>query len=247
MKIYDTLIVGSGYFATGYAAANGDAIICEEHQICDTGFYLPLRSFRYAPYTPKTEEGVRLFEIFNSVGLFSESEQNTNGFEAALCQYILEKKVNILLKCRVISTERTDSGVYDVTVQTNEGLSHIFARKILSTVPDVQSRRLTVLFVSDNIENDKARLLSAFSGAKIESAFYKGRYALHIDAPKIDENRVKLAVYEKWRELDTGAKILYIAPVFYDEECKRETCDFSYENPVAAFETGYLHAEGVEK
>ena len=133
MKLYKNLIIGSGYFSIGYAAACPDTVVCEEHQICDTSFYLPLRTFRYKPYSPKTEEGARLLSIFNSLSLFGENEQNANGFEFALCKYVSHNQLNILLKCRVIRTERREDGIYDVTVQTNEGLTHLFAEKITDT------------------------------------------------------------------------------------------------------------------
>ena len=36
MKTYDTLLLGSGFFSVGYAAARGGCLIAEEEQICDT-------------------------------------------------------------------------------------------------------------------------------------------------------------------------------------------------------------------
>lgn len=247
MKIYNTLIIGCSYFSVGYAAAHPGAVICEEHQICDTGFYLPLRSFRYKPYSPKCEESERLFRIFDSLSLFRGDEQNTNGFEFALCKYISEKGIEVMLKCRVISVRRRQDGIYEVTVQTNEGLTHLFAQRIIDTSGRQGERRFTVLFVCDDIGGVRDRLLHAFCGAEIESAFYKGRYALHIPACDTDENRIKLEVYERWRALDIDAKILYMSPVFYGDGSESETCDAHYVNPVEAFEAGYFYErEGEE-
>ena len=243
MNVYQTLIIGSSYFSIGYATACSNAVICEEHQICDTGFYLPLRSFRYQPYTPKTEEGKRLLRAFDSLSLFGETEQNTNGFEFALCKYLSEKDMNLLLKCRVIRKAPRQDSLYDVTVQTNEGLSHLFAKKILDVTPRSSEKYYTVLFVCDNVETVKEKLLSAYSGAQIESAFYPRRYALHIRARDTDENRIKLEIYEKWRSLDIDAKILYMAPVFYGAKESDPLCDGFYENPIEAFEAGYFYAK----
>ena len=246
MKIYKTLIIGCSYFSVGYAAAHPDTVICEEHQICDTGFYLPLRSFRYKPYAPKCEEGKRLSRIFDSLSLFRGDEQNVNGFELALCKYIAESEIDVMLKCRVISVLQRQDGIYDVTVQTNEGLSHLFAESVIDTSGRRGERRFTVLFVCDDIGSVRESLLHAFCGAEIESAFYKGRYALHIPVGDTDENRIKLEVYERWRALDTDAKILYMAPVFYGDGKGSKTCDAHYVNPVEAFEAGYFY-EGRAK
>ena len=243
MNVYNTLIIGSGYFSIGYAACCTSTVICEEHQICDTSFYLPQRSFRHHRYSPKTEEGTRLLSIFNSLDLFRESAQNTNGFEFALCKYVLEKRLDILLKCRVIGIERRSDGIYDVTVHTNEGLTHLFAEKILDMTNRSKKKYFTVLFVCGDVEKAKRELLSVYSDAKIEPAFYPGRYALHIPAHNSDENRIKLEIYERWRSLNTDAKILYMAPVFYGEANKDMLSDYNYDNPIEAFEMVYFYAK----
>ena len=244
MRIYDTLIVGSGYFATGCAMARGNSVICEEHQVCDTGFYLPLRSFHYHPYTPKTREGDRLLEIFRGLSLFSETEQNTQAFEIALCQYLLETKQEVLLKCRVIDRKRREDGVFDATVQTNEGLTHLFAREVLDTVGVPSSKQLTVLFTSELFSEDSEKLLAAFAGAGIEPAFYPNRYALHLPvAEGLDENQIKVEIYRTWKRLDISAKILYMAPVFFGERMGGGLCDRDYDNPIEAFEAGYRYGK----
>ena len=243
MEVYNTLIIGSGYFSVGYAAACPGTVICEEQQICDTGFYLPLRSFGYRHYVPKTEEGQRLLRAFSSLSLFGQEQQNTNGFEFAFCKYLAERPVQLLLKCRVIYVNRRPDGVYDVTVQTNEGLTHLLAREILDTRDRAVAPYITVLFVCRSIDTVRERLCGAFDGAHVEPAFYAGRYALHIPAHVTDENRIKLAIYEKWRALDVDAKILYMAPVRYGTAGPEPTCDGYYENPIEAFEAGYLYGK----
>ena len=184
---------------------------------------------------------------FESLSLFREDEQNTNGFEFALCKYVVEKHLNLLLKCRVIHIKQLPNHTYDVTVHTNEGLTHLFAKNLLDTTNHSNENRFTVLFVCDDVEKVKGKLLSAYSGAKIESAFYPGRYALHISVRNTDENRIKLEIYQKWRELDVDARILYMAPVFYKETCESKVCDDYYENPIEAFEAGYFYAKENDK
>lgn len=237
MHIYDTLIKGCGYAPLGYATSNKNTIICEERQVCDTNFYFPLNSFTYTPYTPETAEGKKLKNIFDELSLFSEKYQNTNGFECAICRYIVENPADILLKCRVIKAEKND-GIYDVTIQTNEGLSHIYTRQITDCTSTPKEKVITVLFDTDNIEDTKKYLSAEFEGAVIEKAFYENRYAIHINATEYDENTAKVYIYNKWP--DCGATIVYIAPVFSSEENpKNILCDANYKNPVEAFEKGY--------
>lgn len=247
MNIYDTLIIGSGYASIGYATACPNTVICEEHQICDTGFYLPMRSFCYKPYAPQTEAGIQLFHCFSSLSLFREDQQNTNGFEFAICKYVAEKQLNLLLKCRVVCIEQQENGIFDVTVHSNEGLTHLFAKKILDTTNQSGKRYFSVVFVCDRIDAVREQLLSAFDCAQVEPAFYPNRYALHILAHNTDENRIKLETYEKWRALDVDAKILHMAPVFYGEANAKQLCDCNYENPIQAFESGYFYAKESSK
>ena len=243
MNIYDTLIVGCGYSSVGYSTANKNTIICEEHQVCDTNFYLPLNTFSYTPYTPKTTEGKKLQKAFDDLSIFSGEFQNTNGFECAFCNYLVENPTNILLKCRVIKVEK-NNGVYDVTIQTNEGLSHLHTRQIIDCTNASKQKVITVLFTSFDIEATQKALLSAFNGAVIEKAFYENRYAIHISVGDEDENTAKLYIYNKWCKLDTDSKIIYIAPVFSREENTTNIlCDANYQNPIEAFEKGYSYGK----
>jgi hypothetical protein len=243
MKIYDTLIVGSGYGAVGYALARENTVICEEHQVCDTSFYLPMRTFCYKPYTPKTKAGADLLDVFNSFSLFKNGVQNTNGFEYAFCKFIYEKDLTILLKCRVIRVCQKPDGIYDVTVQTNEGLTHLFAKQVLDATDCTTPTHYTVLFVCNSIDTVRQSLSSCFEGAQIEPTAYENRYALHFVCADTDENRIKLEVYHKWHPFADNAKILYMAPVFFGEGGTGALCDGRFENPIEAFEAGYLYGK----
>lgn len=244
MEIYDTLIVGCGYGSVGYALANKNTVICEEHQICDTSFYLPMRTFHYTPYAPKTKEGADLQELFDSFSLFKEGVQNANGFEYAFCKFISEKDLTILLKCRVIRMLQKPDGIYDVTVQTNGGLSHLLAKQVLNATDCTEPKQYTVLFVCDCIDPVREQLESCFEGARIEPTAYENRYALHfVVCADTDENRIKLDVYHKWQSHAINAKILYMAPVFYGNGSGGELCDGRFDNPIEAFEAGYLYGK----
>ena len=244
MQIYNALIIGCGYASLGYAAAIGNAVICEEQQICDTGFYFPLRSFKHIPYTTKTEEGAALEAVFDELSLFSSHEQNTNGFECAICKYILKTSTEVLLKSRVVDVKRQSDGIFDVTLSTNEGLIHRFAKEVLRAENISEKKRVTVLFTTKNIERDRALLLSTFRGADIEGAFYKDRFAIHINSQGLDENTVKVWIYNKWKSIATEAKIICIAPIIYgDGVANNPLCDLNYDNPLKAFEAGFFYAK----
>lgn len=245
MNIYDTLIIGSSYSSVGFATAKGNCVICEENQICDTQFYLPLRSFGYVPYAPRTDEGKDLYEIFTELSLFSGDMQNANGFECGLCKYLLKNPCEILLKCRVIDINERD-GIYEAKIQTNGGISHLYAKSILDTRASQENTYHTTLFVCQD-ERELEVLTSAFPDSYIEKAFYSSRYALHVPTNDFDENTIKLHVYEKWNALGIQAKILYMAPTFFGRDKRNGLCDGNYQNPIEAFECGYFYAKGGAK
>ena len=67
MQVYDTLIIGSGYFSVGYAMKNKNAVIVEDHQICDVNFYLPLKGYKYFPFSPSTTQGKKLLNHYKMI------------------------------------------------------------------------------------------------------------------------------------------------------------------------------------
>ena len=233
MQQYDTVIIGSGYSSVGYALARGGCLIVEEGEVADTHFYLPLRSYRYHPYTPKTPEGKQLFAHFEALSLFREGAQNTNGFECALCRFLEKMPVDLLLKARVVRREEGEGGIL-LTLSTNEGLLHVSCRRVIDT-RSTGADYLSVLITAE-CEAD-AVAVSERLGWPMEPAFYEGQY--HLRAPFTeDENAAKLPIHAAL----TGAKgvrLLAIAPVFASAVGGRPLSDDDHLNPIAALEAGW--------
>ena len=245
--IYDTLLIGCGFLSAGYATEKKNTCIVEEHQMCDSAFTLTVPSFCYSPYVPKTIEGERLFEIFRSLSLFSEKQQNTSAFECALSKYLLAEDIRPTLKCRVIEQKKREDGLFEVSVQTNGGLDTLFARKVIDTTPHIVNKQMTVLFVSEDYEDVSGTLSTLFPDSSSECAFYDGRYAVHIPIPdEYDENTAKVYIYKKWNEAGLRAKILYIAPLFYGVVSVDALSDLRFKNPIEAFEYGIAMAKEEE-
>ncbi len=234
MQLYDTVLIGSGYCSVGYAVANGNTLIVEEQEIADTHFYLPLRAFHHTPYTPRTEEGRALDGVFRSLCLFSEDRQNVNGFECALCRYLEERSIPLLLKCRVVHRTEAD-GQTVLTLSTNEGLLTVGCRRVIDT-RSTGPRSLSVL-VCPRGEEELSRI-AELTGSRPTPAFYPGQYLLRLAARGLDENRIKPEVHDLLSGVE-GLRILAIAPVFAAEGVGAPLSDDDYDNPIAAFEAGY--------
>lgn len=251
MHIYDTLIIGSGYASAGYALARENCMICEQNEICDTHFYLPMKQFGYSDYMPMTEQGRELKQIFSDLGLFGEKLQNVNGFESGFCTFLSQKEIDIRLKCRVVDSKCCADGVNRVTLISNSGLETVYAKKILDTCNEALFKRkcLTILVSTEDINNLEAVFQDVFPGSYWEKAFYEGRYALYIPVEETEDvNLLKLMIYQKWKMYGINAKILYIAPVIgmhmgegVNENGSTDSlpCDDMFGNPIEAFEAGF--------
>ena len=237
MKEYDTLLIGAGYSSFGYAAAREGCLVVEEQEIADTHFYLPLRSFLHTPYTPKTAEGRRLAKHFDALSLFAGGRQNANGFEVALCRYLAERPLSLLLKTRVVRTRREGDRTV-VTLIGNGGLSEVSCRRVIDTRAG-SGERLTVLIKADTPAEAKAA--AEKGGFAMSEAFYPGQYALFAPV-KGDLNVAKLRVAEALRGA-AGVRVLAMAQAPSARSERRPLSDDDFENPIAAFEAGYRLGE----
>lgn len=241
MKEYDTLLIGAGYSSFGYAAARGGCLVVEEQEIADTHFYLPLRSYLHSPYTPVTEEGKALAAAFDRFSLFRDGRQNVNGFEVALCRYLTEHPLPLLLKTRMVRQRREGDRTV-VTLIGNGGLTEVACRRVIDTRAGHTHRRLTVLL---SAEASAASAAATAVGWEMTEAFYPGQYALF--APFAEEiNMTKLAAAEALRGIP-GIRILAMAQAAAAADGEgKPLSDDDHENPIAAFEAGYrLGKEGT--
>lgn len=239
MRTCENLIIGSGYAALGMACSLPDALICEESESCDTRFYLTLRSFRTAPYTPVTREGKALREAFGE--LLGADMQDVCGFEPVFCRFALDRRIPILLKTRVLRCCPRPDGWQQVTLLNNAGCETVLTKRVIDTRV-AGDACFTVLFTPAAL----SRVAALFPEGTVEPAFREDRGALHIPLPAdADYNRALEEVCRRWEAGNTGAKLLAFAPRFarsgrYDDGVPR---DESYVNPVAAFEAGLAYGK----
>ena len=242
MKIYETVIIGSGYTSLGYALSKGNSVIIEQGETADVGFYLCLKNYYQGNYTPTTEAGKSLLKLYQSLNLINDNEQNLSGFECGFCEFVYQNGLEILFKARVVEINK-EGDVYKLTLITSGGIDYLYAREILdltSATPDKKS--LTILYHTDTPNQTENDLKNTFNGCTVEKAFYSDRYAVRIPVEiKEDFNDCKIAIFERWKEAEIKAKILYFAPTFAKIYTTPNNAmqDGYYSNPFEAFEYGY--------
>lgn len=242
MHIYDTIIIGSGYMSAGFSVTKGNCIICERTELCDAHFGASLCCNKISDYRPETVEGNRLYKIFDSMKLIKDGFVNINASECALSEYIIEKELEVLLKCRVIDIA-SENGIFSATVITNSGIDKIYAKKVMDFSCEGKDY-LTVQFISNDIENDITLLENEFGKISYEKTFYENRYALFVPSQGLDINTLKLEIYEKWHKSGTKAKILHIPSAMFSKKSGK-VCDDMFDNFFEAFEYGIKEAEKI--
>ena len=237
MKIYDALIIGSCYRALGYALTKGNSVIVEEREMCDTQLCVPIYSFERDKEEPTTELGKSLNSCFEKLSLYKGNMQNTTALEMGFCKLAIDRSAKILLKCRVVSSELSD-GYFDVKTISGEGISHLFARKIIDMRPSGDEKSLALIVTVTN-DGDISELQKAFPDAKIEPAFYSNRYAIHCPALR-GEDRLSAAerVYSAFLECKTDAKLIHVADIL-----TQSSSDVDFGGPIGALEEGIRLAQ----
>lgn len=247
MRVYDNLIIGSGYSSMGYALKKENCIIVEENQCCDPHFYLPLKNFSFCEYTPVTDLGKRLDSVFRKYRLFRNGYMCTNALEAAFCEFVLDENVDILLKSRVVNIEKSD-GYFEVTIISSEGLSTLYAKDVYDTRPSENTKKhITVLAMGEAIDSDVKILSEIFKNGTFEKAFYDDRFAMYLPADNFsDLNEALNYIHDLWLNSGTKSKILYVPPVFATKDKNGNfPKDSAFSNPIEAFEAGVLFQGGL--
>ena len=241
MKVYDTLLIGSGYYAVGYADARGNCLIVEEGQVADTSFYLPMRGFGVSDMHPTTAGGERLLACINEMGLIDRRGLCVNGLESALARHILAIGAPLRLKCRVVR-RRAEGALTALTLQSNEGLCEVYAREVIDTRPPKKNPRQSILLCGGDDRAAAEALLAAFPDATLAPAFYEGRSVMTIPAVGYDENSIKVMIHARFPRV-AGLRLMYIAPAFAADACGAGATDAAYPDPVAAYDAGFLAGE----
>ena len=228
MHIYETAIIGSGYFSLGYLLTHQNCIIIERTQLCDKNFYAPFTGFHQEEYTIENGLCRQMREHFFNLGIIKEHSFNASGFESALCSFINDKEPNILLNtdCLKISG---NNGLYSIKIYNSGGLGTIHARSIIDARQETTANSINILLECVSGFN-KDTFKKVFPGSTLQTAFYDGQYILKVKfKEKTNINRVKKGIYSQWKKfippIDT--KIILMAYLMYNDNPQ----DIKYINP----------------
>lgn len=239
MKIYDTVLLGTGFASLGYAATRGNCLIIEERENCDNAFSLPLRVFKKSEYVPTAPVAAELDKTLTDLGIVKDGDMNAPALECGLCEQILRSGVEVLLRTRVISTTR-DGEIYRLRIINGEGISTVLTRQILDTGATFTPISLTALFMTAHPDTDLSVVHSLFPTATVQSAFYPDRYALTLPAHGDSAAALSEKIYDAWTSVDHTATLMYVSPKLSLAPSGETNplSDWNFADPVAACDSG---------
>jgi hypothetical protein len=199
-KIYDTVILGSGYFSLGYALTHENTLIIEDTQLVDPHFFGALQGFCGNAQRPASKGASALYDAFLGEGVIKGNRLAVNELEPAICRFIAGKNLNILLG--TFCTDLKFNGeAYEIEICNNEGLSVVKAKRVIDTRLDGGNRMNLLVAVKDG-------KIPNITG--VAPAFYDDQIIVELTFRENEDiNRAKLEMLELEDKLnEVGARIV---------------------------------------
>lgn len=157
MKKVKTLIIGASFFAVGYAANHTDALIIDRRETVGFDF---VGCADVTPVDIKKEYSTQTADILSRLAarniISSDGGVHIFPVSGVLCEYILEKSINIRLATEFVNAKRVEGG-FEITLFAANGYHTVFAEKIIDTrVGDVPHKKYicaTALGELDELKN----------------------------------------------------------------------------------------------
>lgn len=242
MRRYDTVIVGSGFYSFGYAAAHPNTLIVEETHLTDRHFSGCLRGFSCANKPLNAPIAKALAAYMREHGIVRGNQICVPALEAGLCAFFADRAFDVLLGTTCMEIEKSGEE-YRLSLCNNEGLSNVAAKRVIDT--RVYGGNVLNVLVQGKIDN-------IVQGISVNDAFYNEQKILSLYFGNgVDINRAKSEAYPRLRELltPTGATVLQMAYRMYSAEPTAPFADDKgisridesfFGDPFTAFEKGEL-------
>ena len=145
---YETVIIGGGYFSAGYALSHKNTLIIEETQLLDPNFCGRLLGFDMICERPEGGDAAALFDAFFKEELIGDGRLSVNELEPAFCRFLEGRGLDFLLGTVCTDIEKTEGG-YKLEICNNEGVSDIFAKKVIDTRVPLGNQMILLVELND--------------------------------------------------------------------------------------------------
>ena len=127
-----TILLGSGFFAAGYAASHPDSLILEAGQLADAAFFPSMEGFLQVPPTAKSRAGGETARRLRAAGFYQGNSNDPTKTEPVLSASMAANGANVLFSTVVTGIERDEDG-FRVAVFTPDGERAYHAGRVIDT------------------------------------------------------------------------------------------------------------------
>ena len=202
--LYNTIVIGSGYYSVAYALNHEKTLIIEETQLLDPNFCARLCSFEMDANQPNSPDAKSLFGAFRGEGLLKAGCIAVNELETAFCRFVQGRELNVLLGTVCLEIREHRDG-FAVDICNNDGISTLYAKTIIDArVP--RGDQLNFLVCTPDSAPPAVE--------EIHPAFYPDQFRISAPFPGVaDINEAKMLALETHEAAlaEVGARIILMA------------------------------------
>lgn len=216
MRRYETVILGSGHFALGYAAVRSDTLIVERSYLADAELSGTLGGYMLAGYAPISNEAKELFEFYRECGIACEVALDSPLLEVGASAFAKARGIRYLFGTECTDIKKTDEG-YEVSLFGNAGFETVFAKRLIDSRPTERSI-LRILLRGDRSLAEEIEL--SVASTEVTDAFYDGECVLCCRLSNItNANAAKATILRELEEkLPRALRVVQVAPFLGAED-----------------------------
>ena len=251
-----TLILGGSYAAIGCGCAAGDSLLLVEHEALGEDYSGVLRPGARCEAT--TSAGRELCAFFEENGVLdAEGRLDVLRSATAVCRFVREKGLKVLLDAPLVSLEKREDG-FLATCQTVSGLREIHAARVLDASPlrvsDRRAARLVEnwLHVTCLSTGEEAPRVE---GGEAEAGFFPREWFVTFRfVPEVSLPEARVSVQRRWQAaFPSGECLIEAMSPDFDAVAAPDRgegiCPWipphDMHTPIAAFERGAAWAREV--
>ncbi len=238
----DNLVIGSTFFAVGFALKNKNTLIIDKASRLGYEYMDSFDNSFVNTDNILSKEAQILYHSLKVRNIISESHKPIiSAYASVLSEIVADNNINVLFKTVIIDVIKTDEG-YNVKISNADGITEIKCKRIIDTTANnYTNKSLNALLIRNNENEAKNDRYELVSGEKRDVMYLK--FFLENNC-NLQEARKEL--YKIVRNELHQAKLVQTAYEFEYYYDTVNTSSDSYKNPILSFNAGLIYNEKEE-
>ncbi len=238
----DNLVIGSTFFAVGFALKNKNTLIIDKASRLGYEYMDSFdNSFQDITITLSNDAN-KLYNELKDRNVISDTHKPIiSAYASVLSRIVKDNEINVLFRTVIVDTDKTENG-YIVKISNVDGITEVKCKRIIdTTAKNYSSKSLNALLVRNNEAEVKNRRYILVSGEKSDIMYLK-----FFIKNNSDLQNARNVLYNFVRNELCSAKLVQTAYEFEYYYGKVNTSSDSYKNPVLSFNAGLNYTKTEE-